>query len=113
MLSAQSLPTPSNAQPLPRGNGLARHLPLLIFASHERQAESEGRQLDPPLALRDMGLALLTGQWRSDGPALGAPTCWLCGQVHSAWSQSGPQAFAWSFAAGLLGFIGVRTPEMD
>src|SRR5262245_10220540 len=38
-----------------------------------------------------MGLAVLTGQWGSDGPALGALTCWLSGQ----WSQ----AFAWSPAA--------------
>jgi hypothetical protein len=33
----------------------------------------------------------LTGQWGSDGPALGAPTCWLFGQVHSVWSQNGPK----------------------
>ena len=45
------------------------------------------RPLDP----QDMGLAVLTGQWGSDGPALGAPTCWLCGQMHSVWSQSGPK----------------------
>jgi hypothetical protein len=40
------------------------------------------RPLDP----QDMGLAVLTGKWGSDGPALGAPTCWLC-----VWSQSGPK----------------------
>ena len=44
-----------------------------------------------PLGPLDMGLAVLTGQWGSDGPVLGAPTCWLSGQVHSVWSQSGPK----------------------
>jgi hypothetical protein len=38
-----------------------------------------------------MGLAFLTGQWGSDGPALGVPTSGLSGHVHGVWSQSGPK----------------------
>jgi hypothetical protein len=57
------------------------------------------RPLDP----QDMGLTVLTGQWGSGGPALGAPTCWLSGQVHSVWSQSGPKR-----SPGALG----RTPRI-
>src|SRR5215469_6200703 len=50
-------------------------------------ARERTKTLDP----QGMGLAVLTGQWGSDGPALGAPTCRLFGQVHSVWSQSGPK----------------------
>ena len=37
----------------------------------------------------------------SDGPALGALTCWLFGQMHSVWSQGGPKRFAWGLGADL------------
>jgi len=45
------------------------------------------RPLDP----QEVGLAVLAGHWGSDGPALGAPTCMLFGQMHSVWSQIGPK----------------------
>jgi hypothetical protein len=44
------------------------------------------RPLDP----QKVGLAVLTGQSGSSGPALGAPTCRLFMRVHTVWSQSAP-----------------------
>jgi hypothetical protein len=67
---------------------LVRHNYIRKNLTTNRDGRIEPATLDP----QDMGLAVLTGQWGSDGPLLGAPTCWLSGQMHSVWPKVVPCA---------------------
>jgi hypothetical protein len=74
----------------PDGNDHGVFRSQLVHKAFEKPSgrpDLNRRPLDP----QDMGLAVLTGHWGSDGPALGALTCWLSAQMHSVWSQNGPK----------------------
>ena len=87
-----SAPT-TPARPLIDSGGTVQNLQNLIPAN-------SGYELGSGVAINGNGeivaasvrQAAPAGQWGSDGSALGAPTCWLSGQVHGVWSQNVPSA---------------------